>query len=123
MTSIVVPTPGRDVLYKSKTGNYVLPAKVSVTVDNLYRPGVESGDLADLASPLHVHLKVINPGPEYVEFNVPHAMQHEDYDGGLNPWPPGTWAWPRLVPDRVYDIDDGTLTGELLPYVRLAGRG
>lgn len=116
--SVVVPTPGRDVLYRSKTGNYVLPAKVSVTIDNLFRPGVESGDLADLETPLHVHLKVINPGPEYVEFNVPHAKQHPDYDSREEPFPPGTWRWPEMVPDRHYDLDSETFSGETLPYAR-----
>lgn len=118
MASIVVPTPGRDVLYKSKTGNYVLPAKVSVTLDNLFRPGVESGDLADLDSPLHLHLKVFNPGPEYVEFNVPHAKQHPDYDEDLNAWPPGSWRWPEMVPDRVFDTEDETFSGHILPYAK-----
>lgn len=117
MANIVVPTPGRDVLYKSKTGNYVLPAKVSVTIDNLYRPGVEAGDLEDLDTPLHVHLKVLNPGPEYVEFNVPHAKEHPDYDDGA-PWPPGSWRWPEMIPDRTYDTETGDFHGEVLSYAR-----
>lgn len=111
--SVVAPTPGRDVYYKSRTGNYILPAKVVVTFDNIFEEGVDKGDIADLDSPVHVHLKVFSPGEDYVESNVPHATSHEDFDGERNPFPAGSWKWPDLVPDRIWE--NGHLDGSLLP--------
>lgn len=118
MTTIKVPTPGRDVWYWSKTGNYALPAKVSVSIDNLYEGGVESGDIEDLDTPLHVHLSVISPGEDYKEPNCPHATMHPDYDRDTNPWPPGSWQWPDMVPDRWFDNQTHILDGGPLPLAR-----
>lgn len=118
MASVKVPTPGRDVWYWSKTGNYALPAKVSVTVDNLFQPGVEAGDIENLDSPIHVHLRTISPGEDYVEQNCPHATVHPDYDPDTNPWPAGSWRWPDIVPDRIYDTESTIMDGGNLSLVR-----
>lgn len=115
MPTVVIPTPGRDVLYRSKTGNYALPAKVSVTIDNLHIPSVEQGLIESLSSPIHAHLKVLNPGPEYVELNVPHATLHPEFDARSNPFPPGSWRWPDLVPDRTYDTEASGLEYDRVP--------
>lgn len=104
-------TIARTVIYRSRTGNYDVPAVVTATVDTLYRPGVEGGFVPDLSSPEHVHLHVFTPGlpgkrkeaddflvesehgraenvnGSYSEYDVPH-----DEDGG-----PGSWRWPARV--------------------------
>lgn len=118
MASIKVPSPGRDILYKSKLGNYILPGKVVVTLDNLYPEGVAKGDIASLNSPAHVHAKVFSPGEDYVEENVPHASAHPDYDLESNPFPPGSWIWPEILPDRWFETTEGTLDGQLYPMAR-----
>lgn len=114
MMAVKVPTPGRDVYYKSKTGNYVLPAKVVVTQDNLFHEGVLKGDIPSLDSPVHVHLRVSSPGEDYVEENCPHAALHPDYHPSDNPFPAGSWSWPELVPDRMYEREGG-MVEDLLP--------
>lgn len=52
------PAIGRIVWYRSKTGNYTLPAMITATVETLHRPNVEAGHVPDLDSPTHVHLTV-----------------------------------------------------------------
>lgn len=113
--SIKIPTPGRDILYKSKLGNYILPGKAVVTIDNLFSEGVEAGLIDGLTTPVHIHAKVFSPGDDYVEQNIPHARVHPDYDSETNPFPPGSWAWPDIVPDRWYDADTGLMDGAALP--------
>lgn len=120
MAAVIVPTPGREVMYRSKTSNYALPAKVSVTIDNLYYPGVDAGDIGGISSPLHAHLVVFSPGPEsYREHDCPHASMHPDFDEQSNPWPPGSWVWPHMAPDRVFDSEapEDEQHIEALPYV------
>ena len=102
------PSPGRIVWYQSRTGNYFLPAIISVTRINLFPGGVEAGHIPDLSSDTNVHLIVFSPGPgglrasatdfqvesehgraeneggTYAEWDIPY-----DPDGG-----PGTWRWP-----------------------------
>jgi hypothetical protein len=82
------------VVYRSKTGNYDVPAIVTATVDTLWSEGVERGDVEPLDSPQHVHLHVLTPGAQgsYQEFNVPFA----------DPAAPGapaprSWRWPTRV--------------------------
>lgn len=118
MASIRVPTPGREILYKSKLDNYVLPAKVVVTIDNLFVEGVEKGDIKDLDSPAHIHAKVFSPGEDYVEQNIPHAAAHPEYDLESNPFPPGSWVWPEILPDRWYDTEDQSFDGEVYAMSR-----
>jgi hypothetical protein len=101
----------RTVHYRSRTGNYTVPAIITATVDSLFRPGVEAGHVADLSGEECVHLQVFTPGfpgtrqsaddflvesphgrgeninGSYPEYDVPF-----DPDGG-----PGTWSWPPQV--------------------------
>ncbi len=105
------PTIGRIVIYRSRTGNYDIPAIVTCTTATAYQPGIDAGYLPALSSDEHVHLTVFTPGkpgkrrtaddfkvmPElpvsenvagcYQEWNIP-----RDDDGG-----PGTWRWPTRV--------------------------
>lgn len=104
----VIPIPGDDVWYVSRTGNYFLPAKVVVTEMNLYRPGVEAGHVPDLSSNQHVHLWVYSPGPAGLRAAAtdfvtesPHGRD-ENRGGGYNEFDieydehgtPGTWRYP-----------------------------
>lgn len=94
------PVIGRMVWYRSKTGNYTLPAIISATTETLHRENVEAGHVPDLDSPYHVHLTVytcgipgeraegVDPalgtgpgqpfGGTYPEWNVPHQHVVED---------------------------------------------
>jgi hypothetical protein len=102
---------GRIVHYRSRTGNYSVPAVINATIDTIYQPGVEEGHVPAITSKDRVHLTVFTPGrpglrveadnfvvaPEeevsenvagtYQEWNIPF-----DDDGG-----PGTWRWPARV--------------------------
>lgn len=120
------PSICRIVVYRSRTGNYSVPAVVTATEDSLYRPGVEGGFVPDLSSPMHVHLTVFTPGlpgmrvtaedfeapvPEgqvisenvagcYQEWNVPFEALRlggpVDDPHHLVP-SAGTWHWPPRV--------------------------
>lgn len=69
-----VPKPaglaiGRIVTYRSRTGNYDVPAIVTATVDTLKSEGTRLFELSrgasgvpPLSSPAHVHLTVFTPG-------------------------------------------------------------
>lgn len=113
---------GRTVIYRSRTGNYSVPAIVNCTVDSIYQPGVEHGFVPALSKVDNVHLtvltpgkpglrklveevdgelppgveKFVNPSPHPVSENVAGCYQEWDIpydpDGG-----PGTWKWPDLV--------------------------
>lgn len=106
------PSIGRIVTYRSRTGNYVVPAIVNCTVATLDPEGVRLGHVPPLDSEDHVHLTVFTPGRPgmrrdatnlsptsaedqgfarsenvagcYQEWNVPHSFDDE----------PGTWDWP-----------------------------
>ena len=102
------PTIGRIVRYRSRTGNYSIPAIITATQDTLYGPGVEGGFVPDLDSEDHVHLTVFTPGKPgkrgdaddfvaestepisenvagcYQEWNIPYSPLLE----------PVTWMWP-----------------------------
>lgn len=56
------PSIGRIVLYRSRTGNYTVPAIITATVESLNPAGVEAGHVPALSSDLHVHLTVFTPG-------------------------------------------------------------
>jgi len=112
------PTICRTVVYRSRTGNYSVPAIITATQDSLYRPGVDAGYVADLSSPTHVHLQVFTPGVpgkrqdaddflvesphgraenvngSYPEYDVPQDTPEDRVDGVQEP---GTWAWPARV--------------------------
>ena len=105
---------GRDVIYRSKTGRYSLPAKVSVTQESIYQASVDAGLIHPLSTPDHVHLVVFTggsvggrlpgtnpaipqapPGGTYQEFDIPWAGELVG-DWEYADQPPGTWAWPNL---------------------------
>lgn len=62
MTSAALPTIGRIVLYRSRTGAYTVPAIITATVETLNPKGVEAGHIPALSSDRHVHLTVFSPG-------------------------------------------------------------
>lgn len=111
------PTIGRIVIYRSRTGNYDVPAIVNCTTETIYQPGVDAGHVPPLSSPDHVHLTVLTPGKPglrqtaddfkvesphgrgenvagcYQEWDVP----FEDPIGGGEQPAPGSWRWPERV--------------------------
>lgn len=115
-----IPTIGRIVTYRSRTGNYDVPAIITATQETLYLPGVEGGFVPDLDSPEHVHLTVFTPGkpglrthaddfkvqPDepisenvsgcYQEWNIPLWLPGVDGEerASSDPWP-GSWRWPE----------------------------
>lgn len=107
------PTIGRIVVYRSKTGKYVVPALIAATVDTLYRPAVEEGHVAELTDESHVHLVVFTPGfaghrnstttPEQAAqltaLSTPAGGSYQEFDIGYDEAgeTPGTWSWPRRV--------------------------
>lgn len=88
------PTIGRIVHYRSKTGNYTLPAIITATTETLWPGGVEREPELALSSELHVHLHVLTPGAQgdYTEHDVPchEALPVESPEAQA----PGTWRWP-----------------------------
>lgn len=63
------PTIGRIVIYRSRTGNYDVPAIVTCTAYTLAPVGVEMWHASNgekgvppLSSPEHLHLAVLTPG-------------------------------------------------------------
>lgn len=63
------PYLGQTVLYRSRTGNYDVPAIVTCTVETLAPVGLEMWKESEgekgvppLSSDLHVHLAVLTPG-------------------------------------------------------------
>lgn len=105
---------GRIVLYRSRTGDYDVPAIVTATVNTLNPKGVELGHIPALSSPDHVHLtcftagkpgmrrgaddfKVESPHPTsenvagtYQEWDIPWSPEGTDVE-------PGTWRWPIRI--------------------------
>jgi hypothetical protein len=53
---------GRIVIYRSRTGDYDVPAIITATQTTLNPKGVEAGHVPALSSPQHVHLTVFTPG-------------------------------------------------------------
>jgi hypothetical protein len=115
----VTPTIGRIVIYRSRTGQYDVPAIVTATTETLNPKGVEAGHVPALSSEDHVHLTVLTPGKPglrstaqdfliesehgrsenvagcYQEWDVPwqEAVPTIDVEN-LDPLP-GTWRWPE----------------------------
>lgn len=111
---------GRIVEYRSRTGNYSVPAVINCTTNSIYQPGVEAGFVPPISQIDNVHLTVLTPGkpglrqsagedapvagaenflvtsPYPISENVSGCYQEWDipYDvaGG-----PGTWKWPERV--------------------------
>lgn len=106
----------RDVVYRSKTGTWSVPAKIVATIDTLYKPNVEAGHVPPLSSDDHVHLVCFTPGlpghvsdetkrehPELtVQVHAPGIFQEHDVPFwqpqsdayAYDEQPPGTWTWP-----------------------------
>lgn len=114
-----LPTICRIVMFRSRTGNYTVPAIIVATVDTLFKPGVEAGHVPGLSTAEHVHLVVFTPGKPGKratadDFEAPseHAIS-ENVAGTYQEWDvpiddtfvgragevqkPGTWVWPVVV--------------------------
>jgi hypothetical protein len=113
------PTIGRIVIYRSRTGDYDVPAIVTATTETLNPKGVELGHVPPLTSETHVHLTCFTPGKPgmrrdatdfkvesehgrsenaggiYQEWDIPFAGDEPATVGG--DWVrPGTWRWPEI---------------------------
>lgn len=108
------PSICRMVVYRSRTGDYDVPAVVNCTVDTINAKGVELGHVPALSSDEHVHLTVFTPGKPgmrrdaadfkeesphgrsenvagcYQEWDIPPASSQENPE-------PGSWRWPIRV--------------------------
>lgn len=109
------PTLGRIVIFRSRTGNYDVPAIVTATVDTLNPAGVAAGHVPDLSSPTHVHLTVFTPGKPGMRGGAGDFLvesehgRSENVAGCYQEWdvpadatrdaevPPGTWRWPVIA--------------------------
>lgn len=109
-----VPTPsiGRIVIYRSRTGDYDVPAIVTATAETLNAKGVELGHVPNLTAPGNVHLTVFTPGKpgmrrDAQDFLVESVHERsENFSGCYQEWDiplndpatgdiaPGTWRWP-----------------------------
>lgn len=106
-----LPSIGRIVHYRSRTGNYPIPAIVTATVDTLHMPNVEAGKIAGLSSEQHVHLTCFTPGmpglrAAAADFLAESLHGRSENVGGIyQEWDiaydetggPGTWSWPPRV--------------------------
>ncbi len=103
------PTIGRIVIYRSRTGDYDVPAVISATSDTLHHPNVEAWHIPGLSGDEHVHLTVFSPGPAgrragATDFKAesPHGRS-ENQGGTYTEWDiapgdgPGEWRWPQRV--------------------------
>lgn len=101
------PTIGRIVIYRSKTGEYDVPAMINCTAETISEKGVELGHVPPLTGYNAVHLTVFTPGKPgtaregntvnpaqtagtYQEWDIPQA-EELDVDEVLAP---GSWRWP-----------------------------
>lgn len=118
------PSIGRIVIYRSRTGNYDVPAIITATVDTLADIGVEMWHETDgkqgvppLSSEVNVHLNVQTPGipglrAEAQDFKTESPHGRAENIGGVyqewDVWPsepfgdggeptPGSWRWPERV--------------------------
>ena len=102
------PTIGRIVVYRSRTGEYDVPAIITATVETLVVANVAKGLLPGLSSAEHVHLTVFTPGQ--VDGDAAFLVESEhgrsqNQGGTYQEWniewsevpQPGTWRWPTLT--------------------------
>lgn len=112
-----LPSIGRIVTYRSRTGDYDVPAIVTATTETLNPKGPaayeESGGhkgVPPLSSETHVHLTVFTPGlpgqratAEDFKVQSEHGMS-ENVSGCYQEWDipfyaepaPGAWRWPVI---------------------------
>lgn len=108
------PTIGRIVIYRSRTGNYDVPAIVTATTETLNPAGVEAGHVPALNGNMCVHLSVFTPGKpglrqgaEDFQTESEHGRS-ENVAGTYQEWDipmsspdgepqPGSWRWPERV--------------------------
>lgn len=112
-------TIGRAVWYRSKSGDYTMPAVIAATTQTLHRGNVEAGYIPDLTSDTNVHLVVYTAGtpgrrnPEtdpklgvanppgggtFQEWNIPYwGDESNTAQDALDYQPAGTWTWPPRV--------------------------
>jgi hypothetical protein len=115
MLSIPSPTICRIVIYRSRTGDYDVPAIVTATEETLNPKGVELGHVPALTGEGHVHLTVFTPGKPGMRRGAEDFLvesehgRSENVAGCYQEWdiPPfdpatsdsepaaGTWRWPR----------------------------
>lgn len=112
------PTLGRIVIYRSRTGDYDVPAIITATEETLNPKGVELGHVPPLSGNMYVHLTVFTPGKPgmrrgaedfkvesphgrgenvsgcYQEWDIPMADPNNSGDGAPQP---GSWRWPVRV--------------------------
>jgi hypothetical protein len=101
-------TIGRIVIYRSRTGNYDVPAIVTATISTLYPPNVEKGFIEDLDDDMHVHLSCFTPGQPGRRHDAPDFKREDgviaENTGGIyQEWnvaydpegAPGSWRWPE----------------------------
>lgn len=107
------PTLGRIVHYRSRTGNYIMAAVVSATVETLFRPGVDAGNVPEITDETHVHLTVFTPGlagrvnpgtteaqaADLTKRSTPAGGTYQEFDVEQDETgeTPGSWRWPPLV--------------------------
>lgn len=110
------PTIGRIVIFRSRTGDYDVPAIVTATVDTLNRKGVEAGHIPDLSGNMCVHLTCFTAGKpgkrgDAKDFKVEseHPISenvagcYQEWDIGMDDYMsdaeplPGSWRWPERV--------------------------
>jgi hypothetical protein len=113
------PTIGRVVIYRSRTGDYDVPAIVTATVETLNQKGVELGHVPPLSGPDHVHLTCLTPGKPGLRRGAEDFKTHSEHgvsenvagtyqEWDIGPTPreqgevrsepaPGTWRWPEIV--------------------------
>lgn len=82
-----LPRPGDTVWYQTDGRNfdYFLPAIVSVTMENQNIEGLTEAGIPLVSSQDRAHLRVISPGEDYVEYDVPWSPE-----GNRR-----SWRWPE----------------------------
>lgn len=124
-----LPAIGDRVIYRSRTGDYDVPAIVNCTVDTIDPKGVEAGHVPALSGEYCVHLTVLTPGKPGMrrgakDFKVesPHgrsenvAGTYQEWDIGHNAGDdeiaPGSWRWPE---ESIEAILAGALADDPVP--------
>ena len=111
MNTTPTPALGRIVIYRSRTGDYDVPAIIAATQATLFIDNVQAGLIPSLSSVRHVHLVCFTPGTPgkrgdaadfkvvseypisenlagtYQEWDIPEWVGEDEPD-------PGTWRWP-----------------------------